>query len=167
MSGFDDIWGTCEYQLAKYATKIVVLTKPWVYLYYFLKYGKRALYKGINGVSKFHGPVLVMHSKDDPTVHYEDSVAIRQPKNKNPQAKFVVFENRGHTLSRPIEAEQEIKRLHKGKKTQLAMGKSNIFEYNVNTGYEYSDKSLVYATDYEFMDSVNEFFEQALGLDAR
>ena len=47
------------------------------------------------------------------------------------------------------------------------MGKSNIFEYNVNTGYEYSDKSLVYATDYEFMDSVNEFFEQALGLDAR
>lgn len=166
LSGFDDIWGTCEYQLSRYATKIVVLTKPWVYLYYILKYGKRALYKGINGVSKFHGPVLVMHSKDDPTVHYEDSVAIRQPKNKNPQAKFVVFEDRGHTLSRPIEAEQEIKRLHKGKKTQLAMGKSNIFEYNVNTGYEYSDKSLVYATDYEFMDSVNEFFEQALGLNA-
>lgn len=162
LSGFDDIWGICEYQIAKYATKIVVLTKPWVYLYYILRYGKRALYTGIGGVSKFHGPVLVMHSKDDPTVKFENSIAIHEDKNKNPQAKFVIFEDRGHTLSRPVAAEREIKRLHKGKKTQLALGKTNIFEYNVNTGYEYCDKSLVYATDYEFMDSVNEFFEGVL-----
>ena len=162
LSGFDDIWGIAEYQLSKYATKMCVLTKPWFYLHFIIRYGKRALYKGINGVNKFQGPVLVMHSKDDPTVHFENSIAIHQDKNKNPQAEFVIFEDRGHTISRPVEAEAEIKRLHKGKKTQLAMGKTNIFEYNVNTGYEYCDKSLVYATDYEFMDSVNDFFEKAL-----
>ncbi|MDE5549180.1 MAG: lysophospholipase, partial [Clostridia bacterium] len=68
LSGFDDIWGTAKHQMAKYATNVVVLTKPWIYLYYIFLYGKRALYKGINGVNKFQGPVLVMHSKDDPTV---------------------------------------------------------------------------------------------------
>ncbi|MDE6189919.1 MAG: lysophospholipase [Clostridia bacterium] len=162
LSGFNDIWGICAYQLTKYATKVVVLTKPWIYIYYMFMYGRRALYTGIKGVSKFHGPVLVMHSKDDPTVHYENSVAIHEDKNKNPQAQFVVFEDKGHTLSRPSEVEKEIKRLHKGKKTQLKMGKTNIFEYNVNTGYEYCDKSLVYATDYDFLDSVNDFFEAAL-----
>ena len=162
ISGFDDIWGTAKHQMTKYATKMVVLTKPWIYVYYVFLYGKRALYKGINGVNKFHGPVLVMHSKDDPTVPYECSVAINQKKNKNPQAQFIIFEDRGHTLSRPVEVEKEIKRLHKGKKSKIAMGNTNIFEHNVNTGYEYCDKSLVYATDYEFMDSVNEFFEEAL-----
>ena len=162
ISGFDDIWGTAKHQMTKYATKMVVLTKPWIYFYYILLYGKRALYKGIDGVSNFHGPVLVMHSKDDPTVPYPCSVAIHQKKNKNPQAKFVIYEDRGHTISRPKEVEQEIKRLHKGKKSQIAMGNTNIFEHNVNTGYEYCDKSLVYATDYEFLDSVNDFFEEVL-----
>lgn len=162
LSGFNDIWGICAYQLARYATKIVVLTKPWVYLYYIFLYGRRALWTGIKGVSKFRGPVLVMHSTDDPTVRYENSVAIHKDENKNPQAKFVIFEDRGHTLSRPSDVEKEIRRIHKGKKTQLTMGKTNIFEYNVNTGYEYCDKSLVYATDYDFMDSVNEFFLAAL-----
>ncbi len=162
IAGFNDIWGICAFQLKKYATNMIVLTKPWVYMYYFFKYGKRGLYTGIKGVNKFHGPVLVMHSKDDPTVNFASSVAIHENKNKNPQAKFVLFEDRGHTLSRPVEAEREIKRLHKGKATQLPMGKSNIFEYNVNTGYEYCDKSLVFATDYAFLDSVNEFFEESL-----
>lgn len=162
LSGFNDIWGICKYQMTRYAGKAVVLVKPWTYLHYFLLYGKKALYKGIGGVNNFKGPVLVMHSTDDKTVPYDSSVAIHYKENKNPQAKFVILDDRGHTLSRPPAVEQEIKRLHKDKKTQLSLGKSNIFEYNVNVGYEYCDKSTVFAIDEEFMDGIDAYFEGVL-----
>lgn len=162
LSGFNDIWGICKYQLARYAGGAVVLVKPWTYLHYFLLYGKRAMYKGIEGVSNFKKPVLVMHSTDDKTVPYESSVAIHSAENTNEFAEFVVFDDRGHTLSRPTDVEKEIKKLHNGKKTQLKLGKSNIFEYNVNVGYEYCERLTVFAIDEEFMDSVNAFFESVL-----
>lgn len=162
LSGFNDIWGICKYQMARYTGKAVVLVKPWTYLYYLFLYGKRALYKGIDGVNKYKGPVLVMHSRDDKTVPYDSSVTIHRSENKNPQAKFVVLDGRGHTLSRPPEVEQEIKKLHKGKKTKLTLGKSNIFEYNVNVGYEYCERALVFAIDEEFMDKIDGFFDGVL-----
>ena len=162
LSGFNDIWGICKYQMTRYAGKAVVLVKPWTYLHYFLLYGKKALYKGIDGVNKYKGPVLVMHSTDDKTVPYDSSVAIHYKKNKNPKAKFEILDDRGHTLSRPPEVEKEIKRLHKGKKTQLSLGKSNIFEYNVNVGYEYCERMTVFAIDEEFMDQVDAFFMTTL-----
>ena len=162
LSGFNDIWGICRYQMERYAGKAVVLAKPWTYLYYFLIFGKRGLYKGINGVNKYKGPVLVMHSTDDKTVPYNTSVAIHYEKNTNPQAKFVILDDRGHTLSRPPEVEQEIKRLHKGKKSNIPLGKSNIFEHYVNVGYEYCDRMTVFAIDEKFMDQVNEFFLEVL-----
>mgnify|MGYP006990206029 CR=1 FL=1 len=37
----------------------------------------------------------------------------------NPYARFVIYDDRGHTLSRPPEVEQKIRELHNGKKTNL------------------------------------------------
>ncbi len=162
LSGFNDIWGICKYQMTRYAGKAVVLVKPWTYLHYFLLYGKKAMYKGIKGVSAFNKPVLVMHSTDDKTVPYESSVAIHKDKNTNPYARFVIYDDRGHTLSRPPEVEQKIRELHNGKKTNLKLGDSNIFEYNVNVGYEYCDRLTVFEIDEKFMDEVNSFFKEVL-----
>lgn len=162
LGGFNDIWSCAKYQLGKYVTGAIVLAKPWLYLYYIMIYGKRAVYTGIKGVNAYNKPVLVMHSKDDLTVKFRDSVAVHQDENTNPQAEFVIYEDRGHTLSRPPEIERYIQKLHYGKKIPLKLGKGNVFEYNLNCWYELCDTETVYIIDNGFMDSVNAFFEKQL-----
>lgn len=162
LSGFNDIWNIIYYQVTKYATKIIILAKPWMYLYFMALYGKRALYKGVDGINKYNGNVLVIHSKDDKTVRFEDSVAIHKDECTNPNARFIIFEDRGHTLARPIEIENKIKKTNKLHKTTIKMGKTNIFEHNVNIWYEFSDRREVNKVDDKFMDIVLDFYEKAL-----
>ncbi len=161
-SGFNDIWNIVYYQVAKYTTKMILLAKPWLYLHFIVFYGKRALYTGIGGINKYKGDVLVMHSKDDKTVRYHDSVAIHKDKCTNPNAKFVIFEDRGHTLARPVEIENEIKEINKKNVSTLKRGKTNVFEHNLNVYYQFADRRRLNSVDEKFMDSVEEFYSQAL-----
>ncbi len=162
LSGFNDIWNIVYYQVSKYTTKMILLAKPWLYLHFIVFYGKRALYTGIKGINKYKGDVLVMHSKDDKTVRYLDSVAIHQNECTNPNARFVIFEDRGHTLARPIEIENEIKRLNKENVSTLKRGKSNVFEFNLNSYYEFADRRRLNSVDSGFLDIVENFYSQAL-----
>ena len=148
-SGFNDIWNIVYYQVAKY-------------MHFIVFYGKRALYTGIGGINKYKGDVLVMHSKDDKTVRYHDSVAIHKDKCTNPNAKFVIFEDRGHTLARPVEIENEIKEINKKNVSTLKRGKTNVFEHNLNVYYQFADRRRLNSVDEKFMDSVEEFYSQAL-----
>lgn len=163
LSGFNDVWGIMRYQVVKRASKVALLMKPWVFLHYFLMYGKAGIYTGMKGINKYKGPVLVMHSKDDKTVNFSSSVAIHQKECTNPKAEFIILEDRGHTISRSVEAERLIMqsfKAHNG--TSLKQGKSNIFQYNVDLNYEYADDKWVFDLEESFMDRVNEFFEKAL-----
>lgn len=162
LSGFNDIWNIIYFQTTKYATKVILLAKPWMYLYFMTLYGKRALYKGIDGINKYKGDVLVIHSRDDKTVRFEDSVAIHKDECTNPNAKFVIYEDRGHTLARPIEVESHIKQINKANKTTIKQGKTNIFEHNVNIWYEHVDRREANKVDEKFLDTVFEFYEEAL-----
>lgn len=161
-SGFNDIWNIIYFQVSKYATKVILLAKPWMYLYFMVLYGKKALYKGIKGINRYKGDVLVMHSKDDKTVRFADSVAIHKDECTNPNAEFVIFEDRGHTLARPVETEKHLKQINKSHVSQIKRGKTNIFEHNVNVWYEFADRREVNKVDEAFMDKVLDFYLKAL-----
>lgn len=162
LSGFDNAWDIMAMQGYRYAGKLMLLIKPWMYLYQGLRFGKRAFYTGIGGVNRYGGKVLISHSKDDPTVPYEISVCARRAACTNPNAEFVVFTDRGHTMSRTLDAEARINADAAGKWYDVPRGKDNLFRYNVEMHYAWSEKEIVYATDDAFMDVVEDFFARAL-----
>lgn len=161
LAGFNNCWDIAYFQGSKWVGKIMILAKPWMYLLQWLKFGKKGVYNAINGINNFGGPVLVAHSADDPTVIYSSSIYAQKDKCTNPNAKFVLFEDRGHTLSRPRECEKRIVESCAGKKCTWE-NRGNIFVYNVDMHYEWADEKDINAIDDEFMDMVDEFFMQSL-----
>lgn len=162
LSGFDNSWDIMAMQGYRYAGKLILCIRPWMYLYQWMRFGKRAFYTGMGGVNAFDGPVLVSHSKDDPTVPFSISVAARQSECTNPQAEFLIFDDRGHTMSRSIAAEKQINADAKGKWYDTPRGKDNLFRYNVEIHYAWSDVKTVYDTDEAFMDQVDAFYRRVL-----
>lgn len=133
LSGFNNTWDIMHYHALKYVGKLAVLYKPWVKLVELTKFGKNALGDGVSGINKYSGPVLISHSKDDPTVPIACSVIIHKDEITNPKAEYVLFEDRGHTMSRPISAEQQISKDVYGKKSNIKPSlKYNTFQYNVD-----------------------------------
>lgn len=163
LSGFNNTWDTMYFHAQRYVGKLAILYKPWNTLVEKVKFGKYAGGTGVSGINKFKGPVLISHSKDDPTVPYSCSVIAHRDEITNPKAEFMLFEDRGHTLSRPKEEEKKIAQSVVGKKTNIVKtAQYNTFQYNVDIRYEFSDKESVFAIDDEFMDAVNAFFERCL-----
>lgn len=163
LSGFNNTWDTMYFHAQRYVGKLAKLLKPWNALVERVKFGKDAGGTGVSGINKYRGPVLVSHSKDDMTVPYSCSIMVHRDEITNPQAEFLLFEDRGHTMSRPREAEKQVNADLVGKTSEIVKTpKYNTFQYNVDIRYEYSTKETVFAIDDEFMDQVNDFFERCL-----
>ena len=163
LSGFNNTWDTMYFHAQRYVGKLAILYKPWNTLVEKVKFGKYAGGTGVSGINKYKGPVLVSHSKDDPTVPYSCSIIAHRDEITNPNTEYLLFEDRGHTMSRPREDEKKISEDLKGKKSKIVKNaKYNTFQYNVDIRYEYSDKATVFAIDEEFMDAVNDFFERCI-----
>lgn len=162
LSGFNDSFASIYVQGYRYAGNLILCAKPWINLYQRLKFGKRAGYRGMDGINAYGGRVLVAHSKDDPTVPYDISVCAHRAECTNPNAEFIVFDDRGHTLSRPVESEKRITLSAKGKRYDAPRNGSNIFQYNVSAHYAWAEKADVYAIDETFMDLVDDFYTRAI-----
>lgn len=165
LSGFNNAFDGMYVQGYRYTGNLFLCAKPWIYLYQWLKYGKHSNYQGMNGVNHFKGNVLVAHSKDDPTVPFDISVYAQKDKCTNPKAEFLLYEDRGHTLSRPVASEDRIKEDSKGKRYREPYDGCNIFHYNVRGHYAWSSKEDVYAIDQDFMDQVDDFYVRAIEKD--
>jgi len=62
-----------------------------------LKYGKYAFANSINTLKKYDGKVLIIHSKDDPLVKYNDSTKIMEEKLKDKDnIKFIIVDGKKH-----------------------------------------------------------------------
>ena len=163
LSGFNNTWDTMYFHAQRYVGKMAILYKPWNALVEKIKFGKFAGGTGVSGINKYNGPVLVSHSKDDPTVPYSCSIIAHRDEITNPRVEYLLFEDRGHTMSRPRKDEIKIAKSVEGKKSRIIKtAKYNMFQYNVDIRYEYSDKQTVFATDDKFMDMINAFFERCL-----
>ncbi len=161
LAGFNNCWDITYFQGKKWVGKAMILAKPWVYLLQWLKFGKRGVYNGIKGINNYGGPVLVAHSTNDPTVIFSSSIYAQKGKCTNPNAKFVLYEDKGHTLSRPIDCDRRIDESCVGKTCNWEE-KGNVFVYNVDVHYEWADEKDINAIDDEFMDMVDEFYTQSM-----
>ena len=95
----------------------------------------------------------------------ESSVYVHRDEIVNRNAEYMLYPGKGHTLSRSIAAEARINSDYDEKsKDQVPYDPKgvNIFQYNVDEHYRYSDKAVVFDTDEEFMNLVDDFFTRAL-----
>ena len=123
LSGFNDTWGILRPHAARYVGSLAVMLKPWFKLLERIMYGKTASGNGVTGINAFGGPVLVAHSVDDPTVPIESSVYVHRDEIVNPNAEYMLYQDRGHTLSRPIAAEACINEDYAKNRKEAAFGK--------------------------------------------
>ena len=165
LSGFNDTWDITRHHAARYVGALVSMLKPWSKLLERIMYGKDAKGDGVSGVNAYGGPVLIAHSVDDPTVPIESSVYVHRDEIVNDNAEFMLYPDRGHTLSRSIAAEARISKDYaEGSKTAdpyPAKG-VNIFQYNVDEHYRFSESDVIFDTDGQFMEMVDDFFTRAL-----
>lgn len=164
LSGFNDTWGIMRPHAERYVGKLGVMLKPWNRLLEKIMFGKDADGDGVSGINAYGGPVLIAHSVDDPTVPIESSVYVRRDEIDNAEVEYILYRDRGHTLSRPVAAEAKINEAYNAHRAEPKLDSKgvNIFQYNVDAHYRFSDKETVFATDEEFMNAVDEFFTRAL-----
>lgn len=163
LSGFNDTWDIMKIHASRYVGKLAVLIKPWSRILELLKYGDDAKGDGVSGINAYGGPVLVAHSSDDSTVPINCSVYVHRDEIVNPNAEYILFTDRGHTLSRPVAAESRISEDYRNnRKGPLEAKGANVFQYNVDDRYRFSDKKTVFAIDDAFMEQVDDFFTRAL-----
>lgn len=163
IAGFNEFWGIMRDQGVKKSSSIVKLAKPFAYIAYLFSFGKYAWMTGVGGISKYKGPVFVAHSKDDKTVNYKLSIAKQMKKCKNKNAEVHIYEDRGHTIYRPIECEKNIDRAREGKE-KLVNVDDNVFTYFMNDRYRFSPREDVFGLDEEFMNQIEEFFSKQEGV---
>lgn len=160
-SGFNKERSIIRFQAVRMAGRLGVLTMPWFAVIERFIYGKRAAYTAVSGINAYGGPVLLAHSKDDPTVPYDCSV-IAAEGITNRKVQKLVYDDRGHTLSRSVEAENTIKADVAGKPRRKIRKGESYFKYEVDVHYHYSAREAVFDTDVTFMDKVENFYESAL-----
>ena len=158
-SGFNNFWDTTFDQGQRRVGKIFIIAKPFMYLYSFIKFGRAYNYEGMKGINKYNKPVLIAHSKDDPTVPYEVGIITHKSECTNPYVEYLDYEDRGHTLSRPIETEKSILKSLEGKPI-VKQGKTNVFQYNVDNKYRYCTLDEMFEIDESYMDTILAFIEK-------
>lgn len=160
-SGFNNFWDSMREQGIMKAGKAIALAKPATYLVSLLDFGKYALYTGVRGINKFKKPVLVTHSKDDPTVPYYISIASHMDKCTNPKAEVKVYEDRAHSIHRAKWAEDAINESVIGKPIIDKPKDMNVFQYYMEIKYQYTTPDIEFALDEDYMDMVEAFFDKA------
>ena len=160
-SGFNNFWDSMRAQAEAKAGKATCLAKPSTYVISFLRFGKVAFYEGIKGINKFNKPVLITHSKDDPTVPFEISLANHMDKCTNKKAIVNIYEDRAHSIHRAKWAEEEISKSVIGKPVIEKPADMNIFQYYMEIKYRYTTADVEFALDEEYMNSIEAFFDKA------
>ncbi len=160
LAGFNKYWDVMKDQGIKKCGKIVIIAKPFAHIASKFRFGKCARFKGLHGINSYDGPVFVAHSKDDFTVEYKYSIERLRDKCTNPRAEFHSYDNLGHTLYRPIDAEQRITQNRLGKEP-LKLKDENIFQYFMDDRYRFSTREDVFGLNEEYMDMLEDFYRRA------
>ena len=80
----------------------------------------------------------------------------------NPNAEILLYDDRGHTLSRSVRAEDNIKRDCAGRPRRKMYKNECYFKWEVDCHYHYCSRDDVFDIDESFMDAVESFYAKAL-----
>lgn len=83
-----------------YVGNVMSLLVPYLTLYENFLFGENAKLNGVSGLAQSSAPVLMIHSKDDIIVNYENNfLYYQQIFGDNPRFTFSSYEEAGHKLS--------------------------------------------------------------------
>jgi len=96
-AGFDHTAQILRQQGEDYAGDLVQLLLPYAKAYEFLKFGKYTAVSTSSGIRKSGAHVMIVHSTDDDTVHFDTGYEPLYAKHSdNPRVHFVSYTDRGH-----------------------------------------------------------------------
>lgn len=162
-SGFDNSLDLGMVFMEKEYRAFRHILKLYLRIVEYIKFGKTSRYSAIGGINKFGKPVLVAHSKDDETIRFKGSIFNHKGKCVNPYARFILFEDRGHTLSRPRDCEKIIREKFVANSDYRKLEKNeSMFKYHVDMHYNNASLEEIYGLDTDFMEMVCDFYDKAL-----
>ena len=161
-SGFNDPIDMLCYQCEGMLGKLVKLSVDFIKLVDWCKFGKVSRYTAINGINKFNKPVFVAHSDDDETIIYDYSVLNKAGKCTNNNAEFHLFFGKGHTLVRPYENIERLKKSFETTPAKMPLFKENIFKLHFDASYRNADINDLYAVDEDYLNKINDFYTKTL-----
>jgi len=96
-AGFDCTTQILRQQGEEYVGNLVGLLLPYAKAYEWLKFGKYTAVSTTGGINASGAHVMIVHSTDDGTVHYDTGYEPLYEKNSgNPRVHFVSYTDRGH-----------------------------------------------------------------------
>ncbi len=165
MAGFNKSIDMLIYEGRVVVGPIVDVLSPYISLYEKIKYGEYAGTTAIEGFDNSNANILIMHSKDDERIPYDDQYGMFYDRYKDSERfQFISYDNRGHSYILESDAAREyIKKFNdEFGKYQLALG-NNINEEVIT---EYVNKNfnseLYYDLDDELMLKLVEFYNSSI-----
>ena len=96
-AGFDYTTQILRQQGEEYVGDLVGLMLPYAKAYEWLKFGKYTAVSTTSGINASDAHVMIVHSTDDDTVHYDTGYEPLYARNgSNPRVHFVSYTDRGH-----------------------------------------------------------------------
>jgi len=162
-AGFDYTTQILRQQGEEYVGDLVRLMLPYAKAYEFLKFGKYTAVSTTGGIQKSDAHVMIVHSTDDDTVHYDTGFEPLYAKHHdNPRVHFVSYTDRGHNyLYYPPETMQYRASLAPEYHQFLAdHGLTDNDDYRA-AFRDYVDWDACYGLDEELMGKILAMFEEA------
>lgn len=164
-AGFDYTTQILRQQGEEYVGDLVKLVLPYAKAYEWVKFGKYTMVSTSGGIKASDAHVMIVHSTDDDTVHYDTGYEPLYAKHKdNPRVHFVSYTDRGHNyLFYPPETIQYRAGLQP--EFHQFMADHGLTDSNETRAAfrDYVDWDSCYALDEALMEKILTMFEEAAG----
>lgn len=131
----------------------ISLFLPYVGLYERFLFGENANYTGIDGLNKTKAHVLIIHSKDDPVVNYQDNfLAYQEAFAQNPRFTFLALSHHGHNATLEPQVQEKIALIEEQR--DLLSPDEETLKY-----LALAEKKLTLELDQSLMDTIVQFYD--------
>lgn len=113
LAGFERNQTILKYRMGEKFNKISKILMPYVGMYQYAKFGRKFKMSGVRGLKQTDAKVLIIHSKDDVDVPFNNYLKYYKAFKNNDRFTFVTYEDAGHRLTLLPEAISQIKSLEK------------------------------------------------------
>lgn len=144
---------------------IMNLFVPYLSLIERVKFGKYATYNSMDGFENSDAAIMVIHSKDDSMISYENSFVIYKERfQEEERFHFIEFEHRGHNYIYHSDAMRNYQDDFNAEFKEYLDTLDGEFTPEIKEAYlnENLDKMMLSDLDKELMDQIVQFYDNSL-----
>lgn len=135
---------------------------PYISVYEKIKFGRYSSYSCMDGFESTETGVIIVHSKDDNLILYDNFSQFKENYGNNQRFEFIDFENKGHEFILQEDTSQEYWENFKAE--YRAYFETNNIESTQETREEYAlehlDLTTLYDLDVDLMTDILNFFNE-------